>query len=66
MKVEKSGKKWIVKADCDGLGEELQVVWELELGRRIIEKAALPDPTEFDPPNRLNAFLDSRSRNYEQ
>ncbi len=43
----------------DGLGEELQVIWELEPGCRIIEKVALPDPTGFDPPDQLNAFLDA-------
>ena len=43
----------------DGLGEELQVVWELEPGYRIIEKVALPDPTGFDSPDELNAFLDA-------
>lgn len=43
----------------DGLGEELQVVWELEPGAGIIEKVALPDPTGFDPPDQLDAFLDA-------
>ena len=43
----------------DGLGEELQAVWELEPGCRIIEKVALPDPTGFDTPEKLNAFLDA-------
>lgn len=43
----------------DGLGEELQVVWELEPGARVIEKVALPEPTGFDSPIRLNAFLDA-------
>src|SRR5260370_37279891 len=42
----------------DGLGEELNVIWELEPGARVVEKAALPDPTGFDPPDRLDAFLD--------
>ena len=43
----------------DGFGEEVQVVWELEPGSRVIEKVALPDPTGFDPPELLNAFLDA-------
>jgi hypothetical protein len=43
----------------DGLGEELQVIWELEPVCRIIEKVALPDPTGFDQPDQLNAFLDA-------
>jgi hypothetical protein len=43
----------------DALGEELQVVWELEPGARAIEKVALPQPTDFDEPVRLDAFLDA-------
>ena len=43
----------------DALGEELQVVWEIEPGARAIEKVALPEPTGFDPPDRLDAFLDA-------
>ena len=43
----------------DALGEELQVIWELEPGAEIIEKAALPEPTGFDAPERLDAFLDA-------
>ncbi|MEQ8835388.1 MAG: hypothetical protein RID07_01135, partial [Lacipirellulaceae bacterium] len=34
--------------DEDGLGEELQVVWEIEPGAHIIEKAGLPEITGFD------------------
>src|SRR3982074_2807077 len=41
----------------DGMGEELNVIWELEPGARVIERVALPDPTGFDPPDRLDAFL---------
>ena len=43
----------------DALGEELQVVWEIEPGAEVIEKVALPEPTGFDPPDRLDAFLDA-------
>ncbi len=43
----------------DGLGEELQVVWEIEPGAKVIEKVALPEPTGFDPPDKLDAFLDA-------
>ena len=43
----------------DALGEELQVIWELEPGAQIIEKVALPEPTGFDKPERLDAFLDA-------
>jgi len=43
----------------DALGEELQVIWELEPGAAIIERVALPEPTGFDAPERLDAFLDA-------
>lgn len=43
----------------DGLGEDLQVVWEIEPGAKIVEKVALPDPTDFDSPEKLDAFLDA-------
>src|SRR6516162_3898374 len=49
----------LTSVEDDGLGEELQVVWELEPGTRLHEKLALPDPTGFDPPARLDAFLDA-------
>jgi hypothetical protein len=43
----------------DGLGEELQVVWEIEPGAKLIERVALPEPTDFDSPDKLDAFLDA-------
>lgn len=43
----------------DGLGEELQVIWELEPGTAVHEKSTLPDPDTFDHPKRLQAFLDA-------
>src|SRR3954462_10156824 len=46
----------------DGLGEELQVIWEIEPGARVIEKVALPEPAGFDPPDKLDAFLDAVRR----
>lgn len=45
--------------DEDGLGEELQVVWEIEPGAHVIEKAGLPPITGFDDSNTLDAFLDA-------
>jgi SNF2 family DNA or RNA helicase len=45
--------------DDEGLGEELNVVWELEPGARAFEKASLPTLTGFDEPRRLDAFLDA-------
>ena len=49
----------LASVEDDGLGEELNVIWELEPGARVVEKVALPDPTGFDPPDRLDAFLDA-------
>ncbi len=49
----------LASVEDDGLGEEIQVVWELGPGARLIEKVALPDPTGFDPPDQLDAFLDA-------
>ena len=43
----------------DALGEELQVVWEIGPDARAIEKAALPEPTGLDGPQRVDAFLDA-------
>jgi superfamily II DNA or RNA helicase len=43
----------------DALGEELQVVWELEPGVQVYEKMGLPEPSGFDAPSRLDAFLDA-------
>lgn len=43
----------------DALGEELEVVWEIEPGARVLERAGLPEPTGFDDPVRLDAFLDA-------
>ena len=46
--------------DDDGLGEELSVIWEIEPGTQLYERAALPDPARgFDDARRLDAFLDA-------
>jgi ERCC4-related helicase len=49
----------LASVEDDGLGEELQVLWEIEPGAKVIEKVALPEPTDFDSPEKLDAFLDS-------
>jgi hypothetical protein len=41
----------LASVEDDGLGEELQVIWELEPGAKIIEKVA--------PPDQVDAFLDA-------
>lgn len=43
----------------DGIGEELEVIWEIEPGTTVKEKSTLPEPTSFDHPKRLQAFLDA-------
>ncbi|MGO4156646.1 DISARM system SNF2-like helicase DrmD [Cupriavidus sp. YAF13] len=45
--------------DEDGLGEELEVVWEIEPGAQVIERAGLPSVTGQDDSNTLDAFLDA-------
>lgn len=45
--------------DEDALGEELQIVWEIDPGVRILEKAGLPKVGDFDEPSRVDAFLDA-------
>lgn len=41
----------------DALGEELEVIWELEPGAFVLEDASLPDPKGFDDPRTLDAFM---------
>ena len=70
------GRKWVVgdvdRADAgtcvtlqsveDGeYGRTLDVIWEVEPGRRVLPSGSLPDVTGdgFDPPERLAAFLDA-------
>jgi superfamily II DNA or RNA helicase len=51
----------LVSVEDDAMGDELQVIWELEPGCSVIDIAALPtpDPDRFDDPSRLDAFLDA-------
>lgn len=43
----------------DAIGEELQVIWEREVGAKTYELRELPAPDGFDPPSSLEAFLDA-------
>lgn len=43
----------------DALGEEIQVIWEIEPGATPIEKTPLPAPIGFDTPQRLDTFLNA-------
>ncbi|GBQ80079.1 helicase domain-containing protein [Gluconacetobacter johannae DSM 13595] len=45
--------------DEDALGEEIEVLWELEPGAHVIERAGLPRITGLDDPASLQAFLDA-------
>lgn len=47
----------LTSVEDDALGDTLRVIWEIEPGARTIEKAGLPKPYAFDPPERLGAFL---------
>ena len=49
----------LASIDEDALGEEIEVLWELEPGAHVIEDAGLPNPSAWDPPDRLEAFLDA-------
>lgn len=45
--------------DEDAMGEEIQVVWQMEAGAQVLEKAGLPSITGWDSNDRLEAFLDA-------
>src|SRR5438093_13495146 len=49
----------LASVEDDAIGEELQVIWEIEPGAAVNEQVALPAPTGFDAPDRLDAFLDA-------
>ena len=45
--------------DEDSLGEQIEVVWEIEPGAHVIERAGLPAITGQDDTDELEAFLDA-------
>lgn len=45
--------------DEDALGEELQVIWQIEPGAQILEKAGMPRITGIDSEEKSEAFLDA-------
>ena len=49
----------LASIDEDGLGEELEVIWEIEPGASIIERAGLPSISGQDDSDTLEAFLDA-------
>ena len=51
----------LVSVEDDATGEELEVIWEIEPGTRVIERAELPAiaADRLDDPVELDAFLDA-------
>lgn len=49
----------LASIDEDALGEEIEVVWEIEPGAHVIERSGLPSLSGFDDPEKLEAFLDA-------
>lgn len=49
----------LTSIDEDSLGEQIDVIWEVEPGAHVIEKAGLPTITGVDDTERLEAFLDA-------
>lgn len=47
----------LTSVEDDALGEELQVIWDVEIGAQVHETLALPAPDGWDSPQRLAAFL---------
>lgn len=47
----------LVSVEDDSAGEALTVVWEAELGASVTETAGLPQPSDFDDPVQIDAFL---------
>ena len=51
----------LVSVEDDATGEELAVIWEIEPGTRVIDRAELPPiaADRLDDPVELDAFLDA-------
>ncbi|AFZ67165.1 DISARM system SNF2-like helicase DrmD [Deinococcus peraridilitoris] len=49
----------VTSVDEDGPRDELDVVWDLEPGARVLERAGLPKPAAADAAEDLDAFLDA-------
>ena len=62
FKSNKNGGQHLVSLasiDEDALGEELQVIWQIEPGAQVLEKAGLPNITGWDKDETQGAFLDA-------
>jgi len=51
----------LTSVEDDAFDETVQLLWEVEPGTRVMERATLPTPhpDRFDDPDRLAAFLDA-------
>lgn len=49
----------LTSIDEDALGEGLEVIWQIEPGAHIIERAGLPVISGYDKSETLDAFLDA-------
>ncbi len=49
----------LASIDEDALGEEIEVLWEVEPGAHVIERAGLPSIAGLDDSEKLDAFLDA-------
>lgn len=49
----------LASIDEDALGEEIEVIWQIEPGAHIIERAGLPTISGVDDSDKLDAFLDA-------
>lgn len=57
-----SGRQHLVtltSIDEDSSGEEITVLWEIEPGAQVIERAGLPALDSYDDPEVVDAFLDA-------
>lgn len=61
LETQKNGQSIVTLSslDEDALGEELQVMWSIEPGAKILEKAGMPRITGFDSEYKFEAFLDA-------
>jgi superfamily II DNA/RNA helicase len=60
--LERGGSQNLVRMssiDEDSLGREIEVVWEIEPGAKIVERAGLPEITGQDDGEALRSFLDA-------
>lgn len=49
----------LASVEDDGLGDELEVIWELEPNAIVRERALLPSPRELDDPRYMESFLNA-------